>query len=67
MPERRSSVFIGQVEKRLDLKDEASFKVYDVTTGETQLQYTYCPISISILSNIAQNQTIKILSGKRTT
>ena len=32
------------LKKRLDQKDEVNFKIHDVTTWLTQLQYTYCPI-----------------------
>ena len=37
--------FFGHVGKRLDKKAQVDFKIYDVTVWETQLQYTYCPMS----------------------
>ena len=39
------SNFCLDVAKQLDWKDKATFKIYDITTWNKQLQYTYYPIS----------------------
>ena len=40
----------GHVEKRLDKKARVNFKIYYVTTCETN-NYTYCPISQEVKEN----------------